>query len=154
MLNCLDDFAIDPAITPVRATGHQLVTLCRSVCAEERAQILDRLMGIKHLTMCFIAFKLSSLHCIFLFTELDAVLQHLGQSAARPGPHIADTNESSAGESEASHSRCRVPSKRTLKMKKVWGQLKWVSSLSLRLPMQLANRAISLVGSALRMSRC
>ena len=31
LLNCLDHFAVDPAITPVRATGHQLVTLCRSV---------------------------------------------------------------------------------------------------------------------------
>ena len=46
-LNCLDHFAVDPAITPVNATGHQLVTLCRSVCAEERAQILDPLMGSK-----------------------------------------------------------------------------------------------------------
>ena len=45
MMNCLDLFAVDPAITPVRATGHQLVTLCRSVCAEGRAQILDPLMG-------------------------------------------------------------------------------------------------------------
>ena len=31
LLNCLDHFVVDPAITPVRATGHQLVTLCRSV---------------------------------------------------------------------------------------------------------------------------
>ena len=46
-LNCLDHFAVDPAITPVRATGHQLVTLCRSVCAEDRAQILIPLMGSK-----------------------------------------------------------------------------------------------------------
>ena len=121
LLNCLDHFAVDPAITPVRATGHQLVTLCRSVCAEERAQILDPLMGSKCFTMCFITFSFSSLHCIFLFTELDAVLQHLGQSVARPGPRVVDTSDSSTGESEASHSRRRVRSKRTFKMKKVWG---------------------------------
>ena len=54
-------------------------------------------------------------------TELDAVLQHLGQSAARPGPHVADASDSSADESEASHSRRRVRSKRTFKMKKLWG---------------------------------
>ena len=48
-LNCLDHFLVDPA--PVRATGHQLVTLCCSICAEERAQILDPLMGSKYLTM-------------------------------------------------------------------------------------------------------
>ena len=47
LLNCLDHFAVDPAITPVNATGHQLVTLCRSVCAEERSQILEPLMGSK-----------------------------------------------------------------------------------------------------------
>ena len=56
-----------------------------------------------------------------MFTELDAVLQQLGQSAARPGPHIADTSDSSADESEATHSRRRVRSKRTFKMKKLWG---------------------------------
>ena len=37
----LNHFSADPAITPISATGHQLVSLCRSVCAEERAQILD-----------------------------------------------------------------------------------------------------------------
>ena len=63
-LNCLDQFAVDPAITPVRVTGHQLVTLCRSVCADERAQLLDPLMGSKYLTTYSIAFVvfLSSLH--------------------------------------------------------------------------------------------
>ena len=30
----LDHFNNDPVATPIRATGHQLVTLCRSVCAE------------------------------------------------------------------------------------------------------------------------
>ena len=121
LLNCLDHFAVDPAITPVRATGHRLVTLCRSVCAEKKSQILDPLMGSKCPTMCCYSFYVSSLHCIFLFTELVAILQQLGQSAARPGPHVADTNDSSANESEASHSRRRVRSKRIVKMKKVWG---------------------------------
>ena len=37
----LDHFSADPAITPISATGHKLVSLCRSVCVEERAQILD-----------------------------------------------------------------------------------------------------------------
>ena len=63
------------------------------------------------------------LHCIFLFTELDAVLQRLGQSTARPGVHAVETSDSSAVESEASHSRRRVRSKRLIKMKKVWGAI-------------------------------
>ena len=78
-------------------------------------------MGSKCPTTCCYSFYVSSLHCIFLFTELDAVLQHLGQSAARPGPHVADTSDSSTDESEASHSCRLVRSKRTFKMKKVWG---------------------------------
>ena len=44
--NCLDHFPVHPAIAPVRATGHQLVTLCRSICVEERVQIFDPLMGV------------------------------------------------------------------------------------------------------------
>ena len=56
-----------------------------------------------------------------MFTELDAVLQHLGQGTARRGVHAVETSDSSADESEASHSRRRVRSKRTFKLKKVWG---------------------------------
>ena len=56
LLNCLDQFPVDPAITPVRTTGHQLLTLCRSVCAEEGSQILDPLMGSKCPTMCCCSF--------------------------------------------------------------------------------------------------
>ena len=41
LLFCFRPFSADPAITPINATGHQLASLCRSVCAEERAQILD-----------------------------------------------------------------------------------------------------------------
>ena len=66
-------------------------------------------------------FQLSSLHCLFLFTELDADLQHLGQSSVRPGARVVETSDSSADESEASHSRRCVRLKRTFKMKKVWG---------------------------------
>ena len=45
----------------------------------------------------------------------------MGQSTARPGVHAVETSDSSAHESEASHSRRRVRSKRTFKMQKVWG---------------------------------
>ena len=37
----LDHFSADPANMPINATRHQLVSLCRSVCAEERAQVLE-----------------------------------------------------------------------------------------------------------------
>ena len=56
-----------------------------------------------------------------MFTELDAVLKHLGQSTVHPGVHAVETSDSSVDESEASHPRRRVRSKRTFKMKKAWG---------------------------------
>ena len=49
-LKCLDQFPVDPKIPPINATGHQLVTLCRAICSEERAQVLDQLMGSKYYT--------------------------------------------------------------------------------------------------------
>ena len=44
---CFVIFENDPVATPIHATGHQLVTLCRSVCAKERAQILEPIMSSK-----------------------------------------------------------------------------------------------------------
>ena len=43
----LDHFNNDLVETPLHATGHQLVTLCRSLCAEERAQTLEPIMSRK-----------------------------------------------------------------------------------------------------------
>ena len=40
-LRLLDKFVTDPATTVIRATGHQMVSLCRSVCEEEKAQRLS-----------------------------------------------------------------------------------------------------------------
>ena len=148
-LNWLDHFPVDPAIAPISAIGHQLVTLCRrSIFAGERAQILDTLMGSKCLTTYFIASVTFFSSLYFLFTELDAVLQRLGHGSAPLSPQAADTSDTSADESEASHPRRRVRSKRTFKMKKEWGQMKSVDSLSLGLQMRLANLATSTVESA------
>ena len=55
-VNCLDHFPVDPALAPFRATGHQLVKLSRSICAEERERIMDALMGSKYLTTYLITF--------------------------------------------------------------------------------------------------
>ena len=68
--------------------------------------------------MAFVVFLFS---LYFLFPELDAVLQRLGRGSAPLSPHAADTSDTSADESEASHPRRRVRSKRTYKKKTVWG---------------------------------
>ena len=41
----VDQCGTDPAATVIRATDHQLVSLCRSVCEEEKAQWLPPLMN-------------------------------------------------------------------------------------------------------------
>ena len=77
-------------------------------------------MGNKYLTTYLMAFVFFLLSQYFLFTELDAVLQHLGHGSAPLSQHAADTSDTSADESEASHPHRRVRSKRTFKTKKVW----------------------------------
>ena len=43
-LSLLDQFVTDPATTVIRATGHQMMSLCCSGCEEEKAQFLSPLM--------------------------------------------------------------------------------------------------------------
>ena len=56
-----DHISNDPVATPINATGHNLVTLCRSICAEERAQILEPLMSSKY---CCRTIHVCSLACV------------------------------------------------------------------------------------------
>ena len=52
-ISCLlDQFATDAAATVIRATGHQMVSLCRSVCEEEKAQLLSPLMNTLYFPPC------------------------------------------------------------------------------------------------------
>ena len=45
-ISCLlDQFVTGPAATVIRATGHQMVSLCRSVCEEEKPQLLSPLIN-------------------------------------------------------------------------------------------------------------
>ena len=60
----------------------------------------------------------------WLFTGLDDVLgrvERIEQSSRRSVPHTFETTDTSGDETEGSEPRRRVRSKRTYKMKKVWG---------------------------------
>ena len=59
-------FSNDPAVTLNNATGHQLVTLCRLICAEERAQFLEPLMNSN---FCHRTFHVYSLVCVHLLLD-------------------------------------------------------------------------------------
>ena len=41
----LDQFVTDNAATVIRATGHQIISFCRSVCEEEKTQLQSPLMN-------------------------------------------------------------------------------------------------------------
>ena len=61
VLVVLDQFTNDPVATPINATGHQLVTLCRAICAEERARTLQPLISSK---FCCRTIHVCSLACV------------------------------------------------------------------------------------------
>ena len=48
----LDQFVTDPAATVIRATDDQPVSLCCSVCEEEKAQLLSPLMNSLYFPHC------------------------------------------------------------------------------------------------------
>ena len=98
----LDHFTLDPAITPISATRHQLVTLQQSIYLEERAQTLESLMGSKDFLRSlhlFTSFPFSLYAS--LFAELDDVLTHLGQSYWPSCPRVMETNDTSGDETDA-----------------------------------------------------
>ena len=103
---CLDHFPVDPAIALIKATKHQLVKLCHSICAEERGQDLDPLMESRYFTTYFIA-SLAFFTSLYFpcWQKIDAVLLHLRQGVTPAGPHVVDTSYTSADESEASHQK-------------------------------------------------
>ena len=41
----VDQFVTDPAANVIRSTAHQMLSLCCSVCEEEKAQLLSPLMN-------------------------------------------------------------------------------------------------------------
>ena len=47
-LGPLDQFVTNPVATVVRAIGHDLVFLCRSLCQEKEAQLLSPLMNSQY----------------------------------------------------------------------------------------------------------
>ena len=55
-------FSNDPVATPINATEHQFVTLCKSICAEERAQVLESLMSSKYYCRTIHVFSLACVH--------------------------------------------------------------------------------------------
>ena len=155
LLNCLDHFPVDPATSPVNATGQQLVTLCRSICAEERAQILDQLLGNMYLTSYLIIsiVFLSSLY--FLVHRIRCRSPPFGTGYYTLWSTSCQHKWHQRRRFRSESSTSKYAFKAHIQNERKCGrQMRWVGSLSLGLPIQLANRAISILGSAARMFQC
>ena len=113
----LDHFPIDPASAPINSNGYQLMTLCWLICAEERVQVLDPLMRSKYIWDITQSSR-SFFYCLFQFSVLAAAHHQMREGIASPGPHFPDFSDTSGNESEVSHPRQQVPSKRTYEMKR------------------------------------
>ena len=116
-----DQFGTYPAATVIRATGHQLVSLCRSVCEEEKAQLLSPLMNGQYLPPCVVQFCCLDIQCpLFCLVELNEVLDRLRQGPSQSSPQRVETSDTSGDETDASQGRRKILSKKTYRMKKVY----------------------------------
>ena len=154
----LDQFFADPANTPITPMGHQLVTLCRSVCAEESAQIPDPILENEYcsdsstyvpLFTLIKNFVVRRIVSFFLTLTVYFVAHRNSQrfetfEASPTGTftlfsRVLDTSNTSGDEADVSEPRRRVRSKRTYEMRKVWGANE-VGHLSLTGPTDFAPK--------------
>ena len=110
----------DPAATVNRATGHQMVSLCRSFCEEEKAQLLSPFMNSKYFPPCS-GSVVSYLVYIIRFsvgrTEWSAGQAEAGTIAKSTE---IETSNTSGDETVTSRGRQKILSKMTFRMKKVY----------------------------------
>ena len=73
-LHRLDQFVTDLALSVIPATSHQVLSLCRSVCEAEKAQLLSPLMNSYYFSpqSCSTVFVFV-LQCAFMLTDLNDV---------------------------------------------------------------------------------
>ena len=73
----LEHFAVDPAATPINATGQQLVKLCRFLCADKGAQIPEPIMSSKCCLRISAYLTVLLSHDVLLFAKLDDMFSRL-----------------------------------------------------------------------------
>ena len=118
--NLLDQVVTDTAATVIRATGHQMVSFCRSVCEEEKAQLLSPIMTSQY----FPPQSGSTVLCLvynirFLLAELNEVLDRLNQGPSQ-GSQRVETSDTSGDETDTSKRRGKIWSKKTFQMRKMY----------------------------------
>ena len=116
----LDQFVTDPAVTVIRATVHQIMSLCRFVC-EERKHNCCLPWWIVSIS-CLFGFNSFSVWCTtydFMLTKLNEVLDRLKQGPSQ-SPQRVETSETGGDELDSSKGRQKILSKETFRLKKVY----------------------------------
>ena len=111
----------DPASAVAQATGNQIITVCKAVCEEEKAHILDpQIRNSRRYLPVPRVFPYQAFIGLFMFTELDDLLVKLQWGRFQPARRIFQTTDTSGDESDVSHRKTKVLSKRTYRRKKPW----------------------------------
>ena len=117
----LDQFVTDLAGTAIHATGHQHVSSCRSVCAEEKTQILYPQMNSKYLSLGSCGKSCLLYNVLFKLTELNEKLDRLDQGPSLSPQWAPERFDTNGDESDNSMNRRKVSSAKNLRMKKSYG---------------------------------
>ena len=119
----LHQFVTNPAATVIRATGHQMVSLCRSVCKKEKAHLLSPLMNNSYLVFAsiwFNNFRIWFTMYIFMLTEPNQMMDTLKQGPSQ-SPQRVKTSGTSGDETDTSKGRRKILSRKTFRMKIMYG---------------------------------
>ena len=120
----LNHFSDDPAITPINAIGHQLKTLCRSICEEEKSRNVQPKMTSEY-------FPLTSAYILVLTLMVKFVLRRIrrrfepfvaggSKTVTRCSSHKR-TSDTSDDQTEVRPPRLRVLARRNFERRKVGG---------------------------------
>ena len=121
----LDQFVTDLAATEVHATGHQLVSLWPSVCAEENTQISNPLINNTYLSLGNSGKSFIVYNIIFMLTELIETLNRLGQGPSHTPHGVPKTPETSGDESDKVKAVEKLCQKNSSNEENLWGGHTW-----------------------------
>ena len=82
----LDQFVTNPAAIAIHATGHQLLSLCPYMCAEEKTHLSNPLMNSKYLSLGNCGKSYVVYNALLMSKELSEILDRLGQGPLQ-SPH-------------------------------------------------------------------
>ena len=118
----LDQIVTHPTASVIRATGHQKVLLCPSVCREEKVQLLSSVMSGEFFPFLirFGCLKICA-QCTSYIGKNEKKMDKFDQGPSQIPQRVLETSDTRGDEKDISRGRRKLLSKRTFRMKKVCG---------------------------------